>query len=114
VLVDGGLTNPVPYDLLLDDCDLVIAVNVLGIRQPDEGGQMETPSYFENSFNTFQIMQSSILQEKMRHQPPDFLVTPKIHGVKVMEFNRYPDILEQSRPAMDSLREDLKARLSEN
>ncbi|MGM0677564.1 MAG: patatin-like phospholipase family protein [Pseudomonadota bacterium] len=112
VLVDGGLTNPVPYDLLLDDCDLVIAVNVLGTRQPDDDGEMDTPSYFDNSFNTFQIMQFSILQEKLRHRPPDFLVTPKIHGVRVMEFNRYEDILEQSRPAIESLREDLKARLA--
>jgi NTE family protein len=32
VLVDGGLTNPLPYDLLWDDCDIVIAVDVLGTR----------------------------------------------------------------------------------
>ncbi|TNF90142.1 MAG: patatin-like phospholipase family protein, partial [Gammaproteobacteria bacterium] len=26
VLVDGGLVNPVPYDLLFDDCDTVVAI----------------------------------------------------------------------------------------
>ena len=31
VLVDGGVINPVPFDLL-DDCDFVIAVNVMGRR----------------------------------------------------------------------------------
>jgi NTE family protein len=29
LLVDGGLVNPVPYDLLGDDCDITIAVNVI-------------------------------------------------------------------------------------
>ncbi|MFP4648834.1 MAG: patatin-like phospholipase family protein, partial [Halorhodospira sp.] len=55
VLVDGGLSNPVPFDLLLEDCDLVIAVNVLGTRgRPDDEG-LQNPSYLDNVFNTFQI-----------------------------------------------------------
>ena len=34
VSVDGGTVNPVPYDLLLDSCDLVIGVDVIGQRTP--------------------------------------------------------------------------------
>ncbi len=30
VLVDGGTVNPVPYDLLLDHCDITIAIDVMG------------------------------------------------------------------------------------
>ena len=29
VLVDGGLVNPVPYDLLLDRCETVVAINAV-------------------------------------------------------------------------------------
>ena len=32
VLVDGGVVNPVPYDLLLNDCEITIAIDVMGSR----------------------------------------------------------------------------------
>ncbi|MCG5500877.1 patatin-like phospholipase family protein [Ectothiorhodospira lacustris] len=115
VLVDGGLTNPVPYDLLLEDCDITIAVDVLGMREPgngsDNGGGNGNPSYFDNSFNTFQIMQFSILEEKLRRVRPDILIRPKISNVRVLEFHRFESIFEQSRPATDQLRSELKTLL---
>ena len=83
VLVDGGLVNPVPYDLLFDDCDVVVAIDVLGTRT---AGADNHPSYFETTFNTFQIMQAAIMQEKMRHQPPDIYIKPDIRDIRVLEF----------------------------
>lgn len=108
VLVDGGLTNPLPYDLLLDDCDITIAVDVLGTRTADGS---RPPSYFDTSFNTFQIMQAAILQEKLRNRQPDILVRPEIRDVRVLEFHRFEEIFEQARPAQEAFREDLVARL---
>ncbi len=113
VLVDGGLTNPVPYDILPDDCEITIAVDVLGARVP-EGRDASTapkPSYLDNSFNTFQIMQSAILQEKLRRQRPDFLVSPEIHNVQMLDFHRFEEIFAQAQPAAERLREGLQARL---
>jgi NTE family protein len=34
ILVDGGAVNPVPFDLLDSDCEITIAINVLGEKQP--------------------------------------------------------------------------------
>jgi NTE family protein len=108
VLVDGGLTNPLPYDLLWDDCDMVIAVDVLGTRTADGS---RDPSYFDTSFNTFQIMQAAIIGEKLRYRRPDLLVQPDIRDVRVLEFHRFQEIFEQARPAQEMLREGLAARL---
>lgn len=115
VLVDGGLTNPVPFDVFDDDrgpergaaCDAVIAVDVLGVRTPNA---VDEPSYFDNSFNTFQIMQSAMFEEKLRRGRPDFLVSPEIRDVRVLEFNRYEAILDQARPAVEALRQQLIER----
>lgn len=93
VLVDGGLVNPVPYDLLFDDCDLVIAVDVLGQRTPDGDSG---PSYFETSFNTFQIMQSAIMQEKRRRRAPDIYLQPAIENIRVLEFYKADTIYRQA------------------
>lgn len=108
LLVDGGLTNPVPFDLL-DDCDLVIAVDVLGTRTPN-GGE-EVPSSLDSIFNTFQIMQSAIVGEKLKRQQPDFLVRPDIRDVRVLDFYRFEQIFEQGRPARDALEADLRSHL---
>lgn len=108
LLVDGGLTNPVPFDLLAD-CELIIAVNVLGVRTPD--GADDVPSSLESIFNTFQIMQNSILSEKLKRLEPDIMVRPEIEGVRVLEFYRFEDILEQGRPARDALEAELRERL---
>lgn len=111
ILVDGGLTNPVPFDLLLDDCDIVIAVNVLGTHRQDDDIAHQNPTYLENIFNTFQIMQYSILQEKIKREEPDYLVSPEIRDIKVLDFHRMHDILKQAQPQADQLKDKLSKRL---
>jgi NTE family protein len=107
-LVDGGLTNPLPYDLLLEDCDITIAVDALGTRTVDSS---RDPSYFDTSFNTFQVMQTAILEEKLKRLRPDFLIRPDIRDVRVLEFYRFAEIFEQARPALKTFRGDLALRL---
>ena len=111
ILVDGGLTNPVPFDLLLADCDVVVAVNVLGTRTQEADGAAQAPSYIENTFNTFQVMQYAIMREKARREAPDFLISPEIRDIRVLDFHKVDTILEQAQPAVDGLREDLRAHL---
>ncbi|MBD3670803.1 MAG: patatin-like phospholipase family protein [Gammaproteobacteria bacterium] len=108
VLVDGGLVNPVPYDLLFDECEVVIAIDVLGNRtpSPDNG-----PSYFETTFNTFQILQASILREKMKHRPPDIYIRPDLRDIRVLDFNKVDTIYAQAEPARDELRRSLRYRI---
>lgn len=104
-LVDGGLVNPLPYDLLFDDCDTVIAIDVTGNRkQKSENG----PGYFETLFNTMQVMQSSILREKMKLRPPHIYIRPELEDIQVLEFNRVDEIYAQSKSARRQLQKALR------
>ena len=105
VLVDGGLVNPVPYDLLFDDCDTVIAIDVSGVngKQSEDG-----PGYFETLFSTMQVMQTSILNAKMKQRPPDVYIRPEIRDIRVLEFNRVNEIYAQSETARKKLKKALK------
>ncbi len=105
VLVDGGLVNPVPYDLLFADCNVVVAIDVAGKRRPksDDG-----PGYFENLFNTMQIAQAAVLREKMKRRPPDIYIRPDLEDIQVLEFNRVNEIYRQSMPAQTRLRRKLR------
>ncbi len=105
VLVDGGLVNPVPYDLLFDECEVVIAIDVLGNRTPvsDDG-----PSYIENTFNTMQIMQASIMREKIKNRPPHVYIHPDLNNIRVLDFHRFEDIYTQAMPAQKKLKRTLR------
>ena len=106
VLVDGGLVNPVPYDLLFDDCDVVVAIDVLGHKTP--AATDGKPGYFETTFNTYQILQNSLIQEKLRCRPPDIYIRPELENIRVLEFNRIDEIYAQAASASDKLRRELR------
>lgn len=107
VLVDGGLVNPVPYDLLFDDCDVVVAIDVLGNRTPEAPDS--EPTYFETTFNAFQILQANLLAEKLKYEPPTVYIRPDLKNIRVLEFNRVNEIYAQAEPARDKLLRSLRA-----
>ncbi|MEY6431522.1 patatin-like phospholipase family protein [Thioalkalicoccus limnaeus] len=108
-LVDGGIANPVPYDLLLDRYDIVIAVDVLGERVPNEA---EAPSMAQTIFASFNNMQRSILSAKLADRSPDILIQPDLRDVRVLEFYRAEDIYRQAEPSIGPARDRLQALLS--
>lgn len=108
VLVDGGAINPVPYDLIMDECDLTIAIDVMGNRT---GGVGVVPSIQESIFNTFQIMQKSILRQKIALHPPDIYICPEIVGILLLEFHEANKIFAQAEAAADQLRRELERHL---
>ncbi len=105
LLVDGGLVNPVPYDLVQPDCDFTIAIDVTGTRTPDED---PTPTYLDATFDAFQILQTAILREKMKQNPPNLYIRPEIKDVRVLEFYKFEAIFSQSQPKKDQLKRELE------
>ena len=110
VLVDGGTINPVPYDLLLDECDVTVAVNVMG-RRADSADAV--PALADAVFGAFQIMQRAILNEKLRHRPPTIYIEPDVVGVRVLDFHKARAVFEQAKEAKARLKQQLAAVLEE-
>ena len=109
VLIDGGAVNPVPFDILPNDCDLTIAIDVIGHRT---AGPDLMPSKTEAVFNTFQIMEKSITREKLRVSRPDIYIAPDISDVRVLEFHKAEHIFRQAQPAKDRLKRELEKRMN--
>jgi NTE family protein len=101
VLVDGGVMNLVPYDHIMDKCELSIVVNVAKARTPC---RRETPTMLESILGTFEIMQMSALAEKMKHRRPDIYIRPEISDVRMFDFNKIEDVFRQAQPAIEELR----------
>jgi NTE family protein len=108
LLIDGGTSDPLPWNHLTGCCDLIVAVDVSGSRRRSADG---LAPLLEVLFNTFEIMQQSIVAEKMRHGAPDIYIKPDISGIRLLHFNRIETILEQAEPAARQLRDAIEQRL---
>ena len=106
VLIDGGTVNPVPYDLLSDSCDIVIAIDINSSKSAEP---VSMPGYFDTLFGSIQIMQAAILERELRAGPPDIYIQPELHGIRTLQFHRADEIYRQAQPA----KEELKRRLAE-
>ena len=105
VLVDGGAVNPVPYDVWREECDVTVAIDVAGSRS---ARRSRIPNAFDAVFNTFQIMQGSIMNEKVARNPPDILIRPDIADVRMFDLFKARRIYQATEPAKAALRRALK------
>lgn len=107
-LVDGGVVNPVPYDLLRKHCDITIAVDVAGRRSSPTGSG---PGFFDVVAESFQTMEHAILQAKMQDQPPDIYLKPDLLDIRLLDFGKAETIYRQARPARLQLKAELQRLL---
>ena len=104
-LVDGGVANPLPYDRVQDDCDIVIAIDVSGRRSISDGESLSSMSVLLQGFT---VMSRNILIEKLKRQRPTVYIQPDIRDVKILEFYKAREVFEQARPAQQELARELK------
>ncbi|MEF2070246.1 patatin-like phospholipase family protein [Consotaella aegiceratis] len=108
ILIDGGITNPLPFDLLQDKADFVVAVDVTGGPEGDPG-QIPTP--LDAMFGASQLMMQSIIETKLKIRPPDLLVRPAVSGFGVLDFFKAPTILAATQSAREEVKRAVAARL---
>lgn len=106
VLMDGGLVNPLPFDVPGDDVDVTVAIDVSGMPRLVDGAT--EPSAMEALVASSQIMQRAIVAEKLKSRRPDVYIDIDVDRFHVLEFHRYKDILAAAEPARDRLRRQLQ------
>jgi NTE family protein len=105
VLIDGGLVNPLPFDILNGEADLTIAVDVSGapVRRPGR----ETPKAWEALFASNFIFERTIIREKLRHRHPDIYIDAGTSRFQILDFLKIDEILEAAAPAKERLKAQL-------
>jgi NTE family protein len=104
-LVDGGLVNPLPFDLLTGTVDLTIAVDVAGARRRDDIATQ--PSATEVLMAASQIFQHTIVQEKLRLTQPDIYLPCPVGDFTVLDFHRFREVLAAAAPVKEQLKRQL-------
>ena len=105
-LMDGGLVNPLPFDLLQGAAAITVAIDVSGaVREPAASG---LPSAFEALFSSSQILQRSIVREKLRSTQPDIYIDAAVDKFLMHEFHRFREILAAADTAKSALKRQLE------
>ncbi len=127
-LVDGGLLNPVPVDVLKNrGADLVIAVNVIPPRplrpRPRSkanvkeklllarldnflshklisGRPGKEPNMIETFLSTMEIMQQKLIAARLRNDLPDIIIQVETSDFKFFEFYRPAEIIRRGEEAV--------------
>jgi NTE family protein len=105
VLIDGGITNNLPYDIIVKQCDRVIAVDVSGERVALENPKL--PNLFENMMNAYEILQNSVVNHQMKITKPEIYIKPTLKDVRILDFHKVEYILECGKQAATELKEIL-------
>ena len=106
VLIDGGATNPVPFDQLRGRADVVVAVDLSG--GPTDS-RRDIPGAWDCLLATLSLMGGAITAEKVRHGPPDLMLRPKVGAFRALEFLQASAILRAAQPVKAELKEKLAA-----
>ncbi|HMU43099.1 MAG TPA: patatin-like phospholipase family protein [Ignavibacteriaceae bacterium] len=105
ILIDGGAVNPLPYDIIKKQCDITIAIDITSFRTMNG---KEIPATIDSVFTAYQIMQNSIIQEKLKHVRPDIYIKPEIYDVRVFDFLKADLIFDQAKKSKKELKKRLE------
>jgi NTE family protein len=105
-LIDGGLTNPLPFDILAGQADVLVAIDVSGTTVPSPS--RARPTALEALFASSFLFEHSIVREKLRASRPDIYIEAGTGRFQALEFLKVRDILAAAEPAKEQLRTKLE------
>lgn len=106
--VDGGVTNPVPFDHVSDGMDLVVAIDVTGKPREKNG---KAQSNLEIAVGSLLIMFHQMAELRRTINPPDLYIQPDVSGIGSTDFFNPKAIFEAAEPAKQLLMRKLERNL---
>lgn len=106
LFVDGGVANPVPFDLL-EDCDFIVGIDVSGEAEPDLS---HDPGRIEVLLGAYAIMGKIIMEQRAADGRVSLYLRPPVAGFRSMDFLKAKEILETVAEDAESFRLELLRR----
>ena len=107
-LVDGGVTNPLPYRALMGRASVIIACDVT--MGPMVASHV-SPKPYQAMIGAGQILQTAIIAEMLKTDAPDIMLVPDVQGFSTLDFFRAVQILEAAEPLREEVKRALTAKL---
>lgn len=110
LLIDGGIYNPVPFDLLEGAADILIAIDVVGWPEENTGAH---PTSIDLMFGATQLMMQSIIATKLTARHPDILLRPPVSRFRALDFLKVDAVLGETVAIKDELKRAVEAAVAE-
>jgi len=98
LLVDGGIYNPVPFDLLEGKADIVVAIDVVGAPTKV---RRERPTSIDLMFGATQLMMQSITAMKLKTRRPEVLLRPPVSRFRALDFLKIDAVMAETASIRD-------------
>ncbi|MBX3596056.1 MAG: patatin-like phospholipase family protein [Rhizobiaceae bacterium] len=108
LLIDGGIYNPVPFDLVLGKADITIGIDVVGAPST---GRRKVPTTIDLMFGSSQLMMQSIIANKLQQMRPDILLHPPVSRFRVLDFLKMDAVMAETVSIKDDLKRAVEAAL---
>ena len=102
VLVDGGATNPLPFDQLLGLADVIVAVDVFGVPAAERS---DMPSAWESMFTTLLSWAAPSSRRSSSTRAPDLVIRPNVAIFRTLDFYQASAILRAAEAAKAEVKE---------
>lgn len=108
VLVDGGVIDPIPVELLKEQTDYIVAVSITKDSLPE----IKQKNIYEIMTRSSQITSNYFAKSKM--EKADFVIHPSVGGLHWSRFDKFDTLLTNGRDAtilsLNELKADLKRK----
>lgn len=111
MLIDGGIYNPVPFDLIEHDADIIIAIDVVGAPTDAE---RKRPTSVDLMFGATQLMMQSIIANKLQQCRPDILIRPPVSRFRVLDFLKIDAVMAETIAVKDEVKRAVETALREH
>lgn len=101
--IDGGATNIVPFDIIRDECDILVAIDVSQVRPNTRKPTMQTAQAAE-----WAATQETLISLKMAGSKVDVLERPTFEGVGTMEFGKINQVYKRAEELVPDFKRKLE------
>ncbi|MGE8584991.1 MAG: patatin-like phospholipase family protein, partial [Agrobacterium tumefaciens] len=108
IMIDGGIFNPVPYEHLMDQADIIVGIDVVG---GPEGDGTTMPNRLDSLFGASQLMMQAAIALKLRLRPPHIFLRPPVHRFGVLDFLKSEEVLNASAGIKDDLKRQIEMQV---
>lgn len=99
--IDGGIYNPVPFDLLDGLADYTIAIDVVGAPVDNDGRRLNS---IDLMFGASQLMMQSIIANKLGQSQPDIFLRPPVSRFRALDFLKIDQVMAETAAIKDELK----------
>lgn len=106
LLLDGGLVNPLPFDVIEGQADVTIAIDVSGIGDPAD--MHNEPTALEALVTSSQLLQHTIVRERLKWSQPDIYIDLPVAAYGMLDIHKHREILAACDAAKPLLRRQIE------